>query len=135
MDDESQMIQVHSKNNYFEIMCNFCFFSNEDPSSNPPQVHKGPSTVESFKTLTDFHDLYVDKIQFYIDSLQMLTEIHINMFTSMIMNPKFKVTVLGLLNKGELSLRLKCHEILEVVTNYFSQFCISKTVYELALPQ
>ncbi len=32
-------------------------------------------------------------------------------------------------------MRLKCHEILEVVTNYYSQFNISKTVYELALPQ
>jgi hypothetical protein len=32
-------------------------------------------------------------------------------------------------------LRLKCHENLEVVTNYYSQFNISKTVYELALPQ
>ncbi len=29
--DEDQ-ISVHSKNNYFEIMCNFCFLSNEDPT-------------------------------------------------------------------------------------------------------
>jgi hypothetical protein len=57
------------------------------------------------------------------------------MFTSLIMHQKFKVTLLALLGKGELSLRLKCHEILEVVTNYYSQFNISKTVYELALPQ
>lgn len=53
----------------------------------------------------------------------------------MILHPKFKSTILQLLNKGELSLRLKCHEILEVVTNYYTQFCISKTVYELAVPQ
>lgn len=50
------------------------------------------------------------------------------------MHPKFKSTLLGLLNKGELSLRLKCHEILEEVTNYFFKFCVSKTVYELAIP-
>jgi hypothetical protein len=88
-----------------------------------------------FKTPTDLHDLYIDKMQFYIDSLGLLTEIHINLFTSMIMHPKFKLTILALLQKGELSLRLKCHEILEVVTNYYSQFCVSKTVYELAVPQ
>lgn len=29
---DDDQISVHSKNNYFEIMCNFCFFSNEDPS-------------------------------------------------------------------------------------------------------
>lgn len=32
--DEDQ-ISVHSKNNYFEIMCNVCFLSNEDPSQQP----------------------------------------------------------------------------------------------------
>jgi hypothetical protein len=79
LDDDQ--ISVHSKNNYFEIMCNFCFLNNEDPSQLPPPAQKGPSTVESFKTPTDFHDLYVDKIQFFIDTLQLLTEIHIIMFT------------------------------------------------------
>lgn len=58
-----------------------------------------------------------------------------SLFTSMIMHPKFKSTILALLYKGELSLRLKCHEILEEVTSKYSQFCIQKTVYELALPQ
>lgn len=42
---------------------------------------------------------------------------------------------MDLLLKGETSLRLKCHEILEVVTNYYVQYCTSKTVYELAVPQ
>lgn len=28
--DEDQ-ISVHSKNNYFEILCDFCFFNNKDP--------------------------------------------------------------------------------------------------------
>jgi hypothetical protein len=43
--------------------------------------------------------------------------------------------LLGLLSKGETSLRLKCHEILEIVTNYYVQYCTSKTVYEIAIPQ
>lgn len=48
----------------------------------------------------------------------MLTEMHINVFCNMVTNPRFKATVLGLLQKNELQLRLKCHEILEIVTNY-----------------
>ena len=110
--DEDQ-ISVHSKNNYFEILCNFCFFSNEDPlsSGTPPFDFKSP---------LDQHDLYIDKLQFFIDSLSLLSEIHINLFTQMITHLKFKPTLLALLNKGETSLRLKCHEILEVVTNYYS---------------
>lgn len=51
----------------------------------------------------------------------------------MITHPKFKDTILGLLSKGETSLRLKCHEILETVCNYYVQYCTSKTVYELAV--
>lgn len=39
---------------------------------------------------------------------------------------------MDLLEKGETGLRLKAHEILEVVTNYYSQYCVSKTVYEMA---
>ena len=31
IDDEEQ-ISVHSKNNYFEILCDFCFFNNQDAS-------------------------------------------------------------------------------------------------------
>lgn len=31
LDDDQ--ISVYSKNNYFEIMCNFCFIYNEDPSA------------------------------------------------------------------------------------------------------
>lgn len=36
-DLEDDHISVHSKNNYFEIMCHYCFFANEDPSSLPSQ--------------------------------------------------------------------------------------------------
>ena len=63
-----------------------------------------------------------------------MKELHVNLFTSLIANPKFKPTLMGLLTKGETDLRLKCHEILEIITNYYSKFCTSKTVYELAVP-
>jgi hypothetical protein len=31
-DLDDDQISVHSKNNYFEILCDFCFFQNQDPS-------------------------------------------------------------------------------------------------------
>lgn len=49
----------------------------------------------------------------------MLGELHVNMFTTLIANPKFKQILLDLLSKKETSLRLKCHEILEIITNYY----------------
>ena len=67
-----------------------------------------------------------------MESLSLLTEIHVNLFTSMLTHPLFKPTLLTLLTKGETSLRLKCHEILEVVSNYYVQHCTSKTVYKMA---
>ena len=29
-DFEEEELSIHSKNNFFEILCEFCFFSNED---------------------------------------------------------------------------------------------------------
>lgn len=49
------------------------------------------------------------------------------------MKPKFKETLLNLLQAGETSIRLKSHEILEGVTNFYHQFLISKTVVEVNL--
>ena len=79
-----------------------------------------------FRSPTDHHDLYMDKLHFFLESLQLLNEMHINLFNAMVMNPRFKANLLGLLNKGELALRLKCHEILEIVTSYHAQYCMSK---------
>jgi hypothetical protein len=92
--DEDDQISVHSKNNYFEILCNFCFFSNEDPSASDYKANAG-----DFRSIIDLHDLYIDKLQFFIDSLSSLTEIHQNLFTAMLSNPKFKAIVLSLLTK------------------------------------
>lgn len=126
-DLEEEELSIHSKNNYFDILCDFCFFNNEDVDLN-----KKPNN--EFRNAIDQHDMYIDKLQFFIDCLGMLNELHVNMFTGLIAHPKFKSTLMGLLNKGETSLRLKCHEILEIITNYYSQYCTSKTVYELAIP-
>lgn len=65
----------------------------------------------------------------------MIGEAHISMFLNLIMKPKFKETLLNLLQAGETSIRLKSHEILEGVTNFYHQFLISKTVVEVNLAQ
>jgi hypothetical protein len=70
-------MSIHSKNNYFEILCEFCFFNNEDPSvgGNSNEI------LRKLRNPIDTHDLYIDKLQFFIDSLAMLNEVHINLFT------------------------------------------------------
>ena len=64
----------------------------------------------------------------------MLGERHISQFNSLILNKKFKTTLFNLLNAGETNIRLKCHEILEIVGTYFIQVCSSKSIYQVALP-
>mmetsp|Transcript_30592 Transcript_30592/g.30046 ORF Transcript_30592/g.30046 Transcript_30592/m.30046 type:complete len:223 (-) Transcript_30592:553-1221(-) len=78
--DDSQ-ISIHSKNNFFEILCEFCFFSNEDPSQQAPTDH----LLKKHQNPIDKHDMYIDKLQFFIDALSQLNEMHINLFTSLIM--------------------------------------------------
>ena len=75
------------------------------------------------------HELFIDKLQFFIDSLSLLGERHISQFNSLILNKKFKTTLFNLLNAGETNIRLKCHEILEIVGTYFIQVCSSKSIY------
>ena len=61
-----------------------------------------------------------------------MNEQHINLFTILICDPRFKSVLLNLLQPGETNVRLKSHEILEALTAYFVQHCPSKTVYEIA---
>ena len=62
-----------------------------------------------------------------------MNERHINHFNALIFDPRFKKTLFKLLDKGETGLRLKCHEILEIISTYFCGYCCSKTLYELAV--
>ena len=78
----------------------------------------------------DMHELFIDKLQFFIDSLALMTETHIGMFTYLITNNSFKTILLQLLEHGETHVRMKAHEILEALTSYYVQCCPSKTVYE-----
>ena len=138
-----------TRSNFFEVMLDYCFFENDDePAQVAAEVLKSqnaPSNVDDsiirmditlqFRSPHDLHELYIDKLQFFIDALNLMGERHINLFNSLVFSPKFKTTIFGLLNKGETNLRLKCHEILEIVGTYYIQYCSSKTLYELAVPQ
>lgn len=78
------------------------------------------------------HEINVDKLQFFIDSLTLMNDYHIGLFTNLITHPNFKSLLLQLLDHKETQVRLKSHEILESLTAYFVQYCPSKTVYEFA---
>jgi hypothetical protein len=83
-----------------------------------------------FRSPLDLHELYVDKLQFFIDSLNLMKKRHINQYSGLLFNPKFKLTVFSLMNRGEINLRLLCHEILEILGTYFMQYCSAKTLCE-----
>lgn len=137
-----------TRSNFFEVMLDYCFYENDDePAQVAAEVIKSqnqPSNIDDsiirmdvslqFRSPHDLHELYIDKLQFFIDALNLMGERHVNLFNSLVFSPKFKQTIFSLLNKGETNLRLKCHEILEVVGTYYIQFCSSKTLYELAMP-
>lgn len=136
------------RSNFFEVMLDYCFFENDDePAKVAATVLKStdaPSAVDDtilrkdaglqFRSPHDLHELFIDKLQFFIDALNLMTERHVNLFSALIFNPRFKATIFGLLTRGETNLRLKCHEILEIIGTYFIQYCSSKTLYELAVP-
>ena len=125
-------------------MAEFCFFENVDTNYkawskqgmvrviDDRQDHNGHGLPQlDFRGPMDVHELFVDKLQFFIDSLALLNEAHMGVFTHLIAHQSFKTRLLQLLEHGETNVRMKAHEILEAVTAYFVQCCPSKTDYWL----
>ena len=113
-------------------MAEFCFFENVDTNYktwnkdgtskviDDKQEHNSYGMPQlDFRGAIDMHELFVDKLQFFIDSLGLMNESHIGMFTYLITNQNFKAVLLQILEHGETNVRMKAHEILEALTSYF----------------
>ena len=59
-----------------------------------------------------------------------MNEQHITVFTNLITYPSFRSCLMSLIENGESQIRLKAHEVMEQLTQYYVQHCPSKTVYE-----
>jgi hypothetical protein len=136
---------------FFDVLLDYCFFENDDEPAraaasllSPVPESGAPTNTDDsilrmekglqFRSPQDLHELYIDRLQLFVDALNLLGERHLKLFSSFLFNPKFKSTLFNLLNLGETNLRLKCHEILEVVATYFVTYCSSKHLYQVALP-
>ena len=141
--NENELSGHAQAGSYFEVMAEFCFFENVDTNYKLVSREGAVRVIDDkhdhnvlglpqldFRGPMDAHELFVDKLQFFIDSLALMTEAHIGMFTYLITNHNFKNMLLQLLEHGETNVRMKAHEILEALTSYFVQCCPSKTVYE-----
>ena len=90
-------------------MAEFCFFENVDTNYKEKCNSNKDGTVRliddrydyntlglpqlDFRGPMDIHELFIDKLQFFIDSLSLMTEAHIGMFTYLITNHSFKSTL------------------------------------------
>jgi hypothetical protein len=48
-----------------------------------------------------------------------MNETHITVFTNLITHPNFRNSLMNLIDNGESQVRLKAHEIMESLTQYF----------------
>ena len=84
---------------YFEVMAEFCFFENVDTSYKHGNAEGTVRAIDDrsehnmqglpqldFRGPIDMHELFIDKLQFFIDSLALMTEAHIGLFTYLITN-------------------------------------------------
>jgi len=108
------------------MMAEVCFFANPIVT----EVPQAPEKMLDFRSQQDLHDLEVEKLQFFIDFLSLMTEQHIQIFTNLITHPNFKASLLQLVSSQHSSVRLKASEIAESLCQYFTQYCPCKTVYE-----
>ena len=90
------------RTNYFEMMADFCFFSNSLCGGSQRQSHWDIVTKQlEFRSKQDIHELNVEKLQFFIDSLTQMSEQHITVFTNLITYPSFRSCLLSLIDNGE----------------------------------
>ncbi len=106
---------MSSRANLFELMADFCFFNNHFGKHTRPG-HLSNFKQMEFRSEQDLHDLNVEKLQFFIDSLSLISEAHIPVFTNLITHPNFRANLLALIDCGESQVRLKAHEIMESLT-------------------
>ena len=120
-----EQISIQTKSNFFEVLCDLCFFENIEQLSHDSQ--------DEAKVLMENHEMFIEKLQFFIDMVGQLGEFHVPLFAGIMSHHRFKHCLFELLNNGETMIRRKCHEVLEAVSQFYTQFCTTKTVYELAM--
>jgi hypothetical protein len=99
----------------FNTTVSFLIFNNQDIKQ---------EEEEEIKDLIELHTTYKERIAFFIDIIQKFKEIHINLYREILLNTHFHNFLFQLLKKGELELRIKSHEILEILSkciNYISE--------------
>lgn len=101
-EDELQMI------NLFNATVEYLVFNNQDI--------RADDDSKEVKELIELHTNYKERISFFIDIIQKFQEIHINCFRELLLNTHFHAFIFHLLKKGELELRIKSHEILEILS-------------------
>lgn len=105
-EDELQMIEI------FNTTVGFLIFNN-------PDIRADDDSKE-VKELIDLHITYKERISFFIDIIQKFKEVHVNLYRELLLNTHFHNFIFQLLKKGELELRVKSHEILEILSKSMS---------------
>lgn len=98
--------------NIFNLTVEYLVFNNQDVRSDDDS--------KSVNQLIELHTTYKDRITFFIDIIQKFQEIHINLYRELLLNTHFHNFIFQLLKKGELELRIKSHEILEILSKCMS---------------
>jgi hypothetical protein len=101
-EDEMQLIEI------FNTTLAYLIFDNKDID-----FENGKKEV---RELIELHNTYKERISFFLDIIQKFREIHVYLYRELLLNTQFHGFIFQLLKKGELELRIKSHEILEVLS-------------------
>ena len=101
-EDEMQMIEI------FNTTVAYLIFNNKDIS--------GDDDSKEVRELIELHTIYKERIAFFLEIIQKFKEIHINLYRELLLNTHFHTFIFQLLKKGELEMRIKSHEILEILS-------------------
>ncbi len=108
---ESEEQEDQPARTLFDVAIKFCMTDNKD-------VDKAPASHDN-KRITNTHERFIDRLHFLVELLRSLSEVHKPLVRGLISSPELEGFLSSLAASGHSSVRLRAHEILELLCTYY----------------
>lgn len=101
---------IHAKS-FFDIILDVCIIENRDINPNHPKIDNKKAEI--------VHERFMERLNFLMEMLKILGEAHKELFNNLIYMQGLDDFLKELIANGHSSIRLKAHEILEIISSYY----------------
>ena len=100
---------------FFDVVLDYCMIQNKDVDFTALEI----LGKKDSKKPGNLHEKFMEKLNFLIDLLKSLSENHRSLYCKLIRYQNLGEFLKNLINNGHSSIRLRAHEIMEILCNYY----------------